>query len=143
MVKKFQKQKQLLIPVGSCYLNVNYPQVQVGYGFENNESMWSDELALIDTGCDTTCFDTKIYNQIISINPQYANYTRIINIQAVGSVNLVYQNKMDIKIGNEILKNHIVNFASINNIILIGRDIINNGLFIYESNKWISYTKHI
>lgn len=37
---------------------------------------------------------------------------------------------MDIKIGNEILKNHIVNFASINNIILISRDIINNGLFM-------------
>lgn len=123
-------------------IKVDSPILPIGYGFENHRTLWADGVGLVDTGCTTTTFDIKIYLAIINENPQYANATIPTGVQAVGSFNQIIENKMDIKFNNKVYKDHIVNFADINGNLLIGRDLINQGILQYESQKWISYSRH-
>lgn len=124
-------------------LKVDCPMLPICFGFENNPNLWAiDQDGTVDTGCTTTTFDMNIYRQITNINPKYALNTTQINIQAVGSVNTVLKNSLDIKFGDKMYKNHPVVFADVNNVTLVGRDLLNGGVLNYESKKWISFTKH-
>lgn len=126
----------------SSVLNITMPVLPIGFGIKNSTNLWTNETGIVDTGCDITTFDINIYNQIINVDSRYENSTVKTSTYAVGGLTPVYQNRLDLDFCGQKYQNQVVYFTNINNKILIGRDLINNGIFNYESKRWISYSKH-